>query len=357
MERTIIPVKPLRDKKVAVIGAGIFGISAALELSDLGCDVTIFDKEPSICSGATLVNQNRMHRGYHYPRSIATAESSKFYETLFRNRYGKCLIDFDHYYCVAKDSLVTPEQYLKFCDDVGLEYSLERPDGIVNVELCVKAKESIFDINTLISLLVEELYIRKIKFLRQEVTSIKSSWLVNNMYFDAVVNATYANTNVILKLADLPVADYQYEQCEIVVVSAPLPLNFGVGVMDGPYSGVLPFGNRGTFMLYDVEHSVLSRTIGELPDLPPPMDDKHRFKRYIDKISQFVPAMSKAIYRYSMYCPKVVLLNHEKDDARPTEIIHSADGFYSVFSGKISAALPAARKIANEIERYLCQSK
>ena len=62
-------------KKVAVIGSGIFGCTAALELSE-DFDVTIFDRAGGILEGASTINHLRHHLGFHYPRSKETAPSA-----------------------------------------------------------------------------------------------------------------------------------------------------------------------------------------------------------------------------------------------------------------------------------------
>ena len=56
------------NKKVAVIGGGIFGITAAFTLSQNN-EVDLFEKNDDLITQASYVNQYRLHRGSHYPRS------------------------------------------------------------------------------------------------------------------------------------------------------------------------------------------------------------------------------------------------------------------------------------------------
>ena len=57
--------------KIAVIGGGIFGITTAFTLGE-EYDVELFEKNNDLLKAASGSNQYRVHRGYHYPRSMKT---------------------------------------------------------------------------------------------------------------------------------------------------------------------------------------------------------------------------------------------------------------------------------------------
>ena len=63
--------------KIAIIGAGWFGCHIAYELMNDGHEIKIYEKENDIFLGASGFNQNRLHLGFHYPRSFITREQSK----------------------------------------------------------------------------------------------------------------------------------------------------------------------------------------------------------------------------------------------------------------------------------------
>ena len=67
------------DYDIVVIGAGIFGSYASLHFAKKQCKVLLLDAEPRPWLKASAVNQARMHVGYHYPRSIATAQLAHDY--------------------------------------------------------------------------------------------------------------------------------------------------------------------------------------------------------------------------------------------------------------------------------------
>ena len=137
-------------KKVGIIGGGIFGLSCAMNL-DKTHDVTVFDQASDIMTGATYANHNRHHLGYHYPRSPETAEQCLKSREDFEKVYGACCVnDFASYYCVSKDdSKTSAEDYIRFCDKVGLKYKEEWPaEGVLDrskIALSLRTEEGVYD--------------------------------------------------------------------------------------------------------------------------------------------------------------------------------------------------------------------
>ena len=62
-----------------IIGAGLYGLYAALFCAKRGQSVLLLEAEEAAMSRATYVNQARVHLGYHYPRSISTALKTREY--------------------------------------------------------------------------------------------------------------------------------------------------------------------------------------------------------------------------------------------------------------------------------------
>ena len=75
--------------KIAVIGGGIFGITTAFTLGE-EYDVELFEKNNDLLKAASGSNQYRVHRGYHYPRSIKTVleimKSENSFKKIFSDR-------------------------------------------------------------------------------------------------------------------------------------------------------------------------------------------------------------------------------------------------------------------------------
>ena len=60
--------------KIAVIGAGLFGIASAIKIKERfpNSKIDLFEKKKNILLGVSGKNQFRWHKGYHYPRSQET---------------------------------------------------------------------------------------------------------------------------------------------------------------------------------------------------------------------------------------------------------------------------------------------
>ena len=134
--------------KIAIIGGGIFGVTTAIRLSR-NHDVDLFEQNSDILQSASGINQYRLHRGYHYPRSTDTAISAKNSELFFKNEYsGSIVDDIDHFYCIANEnSLTNKDQYLNFCNAVDLSFEETKLDLLNQnkIDLCVKVVETLFD--------------------------------------------------------------------------------------------------------------------------------------------------------------------------------------------------------------------
>ena len=113
--------------KVAVIGAGLYGRYTADLFKRYGHHVTIIADDDSLeinqnrRNCASLINQARVHNGYHYPRSIATAKQSSANYRRFSDEYRDALIKFDQFYAIPnRGSLTDSKQFEKFCERIYL---------------------------------------------------------------------------------------------------------------------------------------------------------------------------------------------------------------------------------------------
>ncbi len=341
--------------KIAVVGGGIFGVTAALTLSK-NFDVTLFEKSNEILKAASGSNQYRVHRGYHYPRSKDTVLGIQKSESSFKKMYGESIVDnYEHFYCISKnDSLTTAKQFIEFCNEFNLEFK-ESNSRIVNdkkIDLSVKVKESVYD--------PEKLRQNCWKKLKENNVDVRLNYeFSENNYddYDKVVLCTYSELNFLIKKFPKLQREYQFEICEKPVVKLPKTfVNRSVVIMDGPFMCIDPLPNTDYHLLCNVVHEIHQTNIGKYPTIDKkyiPLLNKGivknpeytNFKQFIKSTIDFVPEIDKAQHIGSMFTVRAVPPRVEKTDARPTLVESINEKIISIFSGKITTCVEAAYQV------------
>lgn len=105
-----------------IIGAGLYGLYAADFCAKRGERVLVLEYDAQPFMRATYINQARVHMGYHYPRSYATAIKSAHYFNRFNEDFGFCIHEtFDQIYATSsRFSWTDAVQFQQFCDNAGI---------------------------------------------------------------------------------------------------------------------------------------------------------------------------------------------------------------------------------------------
>lgn len=357
-ERTIFAtkivqkLKPLLYGKVAIVGAGIYGTTAAIKLADKGYHVDLFEKYDNILSATSGINQYRVHRGYHYPRSKETILSCKDNESSFIKYYNAAIInDVEHYYSIAtEDSFTTPRDYLHILDECKLQWEIVDP--MPNCDLTVKIKESLYAPDALRKICMDRIRACNINLLLNS----KINSLDELSEYKYKVISTYSSLNDFDKVEK----DYQFELCEKPLFILPNKYkNKSIVVMDGPFMCFDPYGFTKYHVGGNVVHAIHSSNIGKKAIVPPAYkkyinkgiikDPKlTNVPRFIEAAKKFFPDIEKAIHVGSMYTVRTVLPNKDDTDARPT-IVDFKDDTIVLFSGKVGNCVAAAEEIASKV--------
>jgi hypothetical protein len=341
--------------KIAVVGGGIFGVTISTRLSK-NHTVDLFEKNGDIMLAASDINQCRVHRGYHYPRSNSTVKEVLDANISFTEEFSEAIMNnTENYYCISKkDSLVSGDEFIKFCNENNLEYEFSTPN-IINkesIELCIKVKENLFDHSKL-----KKICWNKLK--ESNVNVNLNTEVTDEIFqkYDFIIICTYGQTRNLLKEFPNIQKEYQYEVCEKIFVRLPPAFkNTSVLVMDGPFMGIDPIGDTGMFIIGDVIHTVIQRSVGKYPIIDqeylpllnkgiinnPPVS---KFKQFIESGIRFMPELKNATYVGSSFCIKATLPNVDKTDERHTLIDEINHKVVTVFSGKIPTCVEAAKKI------------
>ncbi len=348
-------------KHVLIIGGGIFGLTAAIVLGENGVKVTLVEKQKDIMQGASLVNQNRVHYGYHYPRSKNTVEEALTGLSSFKEFYGNSIYDqFDKYYAIAnRGSHLNAEEFYSFCQKLNLP--LEEaypPSGVLNrsmVEACWLTPEPIFDFNKLKQIVIYRIAKNKnIRVVRNSqplsINNLKEEKevILTNGYkvrCHAIISATYAGIADLVDLFGTDNVKAKFQLCVMPILEMDNPpAPFGVTVMDGPFCSLMPKGfSKGEFILYHVTHSVVQAHIGYHSVDWSPIDGFVELD--IMELSKgFFPLLDEMRLRDSWITTRVVLPEQEMDDARPTLLLDHGKSIYSIFSGKLTTCVDVARE-------------
>jgi glycine/D-amino acid oxidase-like deaminating enzyme len=359
--------KPITFGRVAVVGAGVFGVSAAVRLAEDGWEVDLFEAQRSIMNGATGNNVFRLHRGYHYPRSLDTALETKESVRSFLAEYGAAVIDSEqHLYAVSRvGSRVTGQEFLDHCTRAGLEVEvvtspLLRED---TTELVIRATESRMD----------PLQLRDIGLRRLAESGVRLYGGVEAGpdvvdHYDYVVLCGNARSNALMRAWGITPPRRQFEVCEVAIMKGAALGDTDIVVMDGPFNSLSPYGRReGLHILYDVEHSVHHRSVSESFEPPEAYRDLlsnpcgqpsalTAFDAMRETASRFVNGLDDAEYCGSLWSVRTVLADVDATDARPTIVNWVAPTVMTLFSGKLVTAITAADTVVDEMRCKLMEA-
>lgn len=338
--------------RIAVVGGGVFGCTAAVELALAGYKVDLFERHSDLMQGASRCNQGRLHMGYHYPRSPETVRACKRSALEFMRRFPDAIEHgVQHHYAIASEgSQTSADEYLAFCEREKLFYEIVSPWLFASSDVCVKVPEKLIDLEVLRILL---------RRLLSEVgvqIHLKSEPLVGR--YDWAVDATYLSND----------RQRRFEVCEIALVTLPRKfLNLSLVTLDGPFCSLDPVPGHFYHMLYDVEHSVHHAVVGRCPpqltDVVPLLDTRPvRYSKVshvpamLQTLSRFLPeAAAKATYLGSMFTIRSVPAGVEDTDARPT-LVERTGNVVTVLGGKLDTCLEAARQVVFEISEAVALS-
>lgn len=362
-----------------ILGAGLYGLYAALYCAKKGQRIAVLETEPAPFTRATYINQARVHMGYHYPRSISTAMKSAGYFKRFVEDYDFCIhSEFEQVYATSSHfSWTDAREFQKFCRDAGIPCTPLPVERYFQEGVCDGAfltKEYTYDAHILRDYFVKELakypnasvfYSRDTERIVKgshsyEVFALSKENLAQERYeAPFVLNATYASVNQVLERIEgaLPEAfQLKYELCEIILCRASeLLKDVGLTVMDGPFFSIMPFGKTGYHSLTSVTFTPHKTGYEKTPGFPCEKGGSCRegwlgncdgCVNRPESAWEYMSALARKYmkeeygfaYEKSLFSMKPILKASEIDDSRPTVIkyVSKKPYFVSVLSGKIN---------------------
>ena len=189
--------------KIIIIGAGWYGLHSYIFLkSNLkDCDIKILEKDKIFFNNSSNFNQNRLHLGYHYPRSYKTRKLCLNGYKKFINKYREVIdfIDFN-YYLIANNSFIDYDTYMSIFSDNHYHHNIIKNTTFTNIDgNIINTKEKIINSNK-----VKKLFKKKINkndlTLGYEVKKISrndNKIVINDdLECDLLIDCTYNQLNL-----------------------------------------------------------------------------------------------------------------------------------------------------------------
>ena len=351
----------MADYDVIVVGGGLFGLTAALRLAER-YETLVLEQQADVLLGASYVNQNRLHSGFHYPRSLDTAlESIDAYES-FEARFGSALRPHENYYAVSTDgSETSPDEYAAFLAELrnerGLEYELfASPPWILRpkrVAAAYRVYEPVIDMTLVRDELrravaeAEGLTLRTTTKALALAAGFRVETSAGALTARAVVNTAYGNLNWHHHPAS-PELEVQLVEMVELRCEERIP---GITIVDGPFCAILPLGfSDSGYWFYSVNYGVHARVVssGPVEFREPFYSNWERMQAQADRYFTFADRLTKVA---SWYTPRTFLSDPEIEQtkARPSRVTELEPGLVQVLGGKLVTCLRAA----DEVERLV----
>ena len=344
----------IAKKKIAIIGAGWFGCHVGSELKKKNYQITIFEKEDDIFKNGSGKNTNRLHLGFHYPRSKLTRSMSfngyqKFIKTY--PEFSKPLEN--NIYAIAKESSskMTPKKYEKAIKESKLKLtniSLKKIN-LINIEKAYNTNERQID-----HFKAKTFFKRRLKkniFFKKNIRIIKkieNKYKVDNKIFDYVVNCSWQQS---FKSKDF---DLTYEHCMISLFKSKNKKHHSYTIMDGPFYTLLEW-NKDLFALYSVQDSrvLTSKNLKKINKSHKTISIREENKvkeKIINGFLKFYPKFNKN-FTFVKNLNSIRTIVKNKNDARIC-IVKNEDNFINILSGKIDHIFYASEEVLKCLKIY-----
>uniref|UniRef100_A0A6C0CR64 Uncharacterized protein n=1 Tax=viral metagenome TaxID=1070528 RepID=A0A6C0CR64_9ZZZZ len=228
--------------RIVIVGAGWYGLHIYKYLKEMhsDIDVIILEKSDSIFSGSSLNNQNRLHLGYHYPRSHKTRELCKKNYKRFIEEYPMVVENIkNNYYLISKDSIIDYNTYIKiFSNDLMYNHTIRDNPILDNIDGSVINTNEKF-----ISAIKAKRYFKsfvneediKLNYTVHDISSKDDNIIINGEeYCDLLLDCTFNQLGMSSKT-------YIYELTISLVYKKKSNTVFGaLTIMDGNFFSIFP---------------------------------------------------------------------------------------------------------------------
>jgi len=309
--------------KCLVIGAGWYGCHLGSYLLSKGHQITIVDKENTFFAGSSSKNQNRLHLGYHYPRSPETIKECQEGYVRFKSEYPDLSTDIiDNVYFIAKQGSKTD---VKEFMEIFQELYPSTDILLIDIKgVCVeyfKTKERYIDFNK-----AREHFKKLLGKYLVCISNPPAFSSIDNILgyfdtpFDFVLNCTYNRLESF--------GEGTFETFTTLLYKIETPRPFAYTIMDGEYYSVFP---------YSIDEKIY--TVTSVKD-GPRITDVNTMRQSIDAgISRFIPSWADKATFVGSYVSYKTKPKSTTDDRSVR--LSMTGNVISIYGGKITGIFHA----------------
>lgn len=322
-----------KDLNFGIIGAGWYGCHIAHYLQKKGfTDIIIFEKSDEFFSGASSKNQNRLHLGYHYPRSKNTIEECDKGFLKFNNVYSEFLNKVPHnLYLIHNKSNVTFDNYIEIFPN--LKDKTEKLKNILDFEIN-NVNENVFLVSEkfINNNKAKEYFSKHLNCFFKNIKTIQfdvSTNTINGICFDYIFNCTN-NQYVPIELNVRPI----YELFCSFLYKIDFKEVTGITIMDGDFFSIYPYDiENKLYTITHVKYGVLEKNNTCDFNIQNSIIEKH--KALIEsELFERIPHLKNIITYKGYFVSNKTKYDYINDD-RSIRIFNK-DKYYSFSGGKIS---------------------
>jgi nucleoside-diphosphate-sugar epimerase len=317
----------LRTTRYGIIGAGWYGCHLSKNILNSGYIVNLFEKNSKIFQESSTKNQNRLHMGFHYPRSFKTRKLCIQNYNKFLKEYNEFLYDIsENYYLISNDSIIDFETYT----------------NIFNYEQISFEHSNVYFPNTCGVILVKEKYIDSYKAGKYFETILLNILILNkkidNLYdieYDYIIDCT---NNQMENIKFINNQSIYYELTISLLYESNTNNISAFTVVDGPFVSLFP--HKIDENLYSLTHVIYTPVFisDKFNDIKKYEINETKIELIKNKmeneIKKYIPTFENK-YKYKSYFLSTKCKFENKTDNRDLVILQNKNTF-SIFCGKIS---------------------
>ena len=312
-------------KRVAIIGGGWVGCHLAMAFRD-EIEVTLYEKNHTLISETSFINQNRLHYGYHYARNAATRRLCATTFVRFMEDYGDLVHDVENnYYAVSEDESILDAETISIIFENGPHTSLD-PQAFNHTSLLLATPEKRIDAigASLYFQWCLEPLIKREKIQQCNLQALKQDY---DFVFDCTNNALLE-----------PLPSHFFEAVAMFIYRPKTPLPFGaLTYIDGELFSIYPYNDK-CFSLSHVKHGIMNDNSLDNADNARQLIEQHverYWPNFADSLDYLFPTLS-------------IKAKTKDSSANRTPLMRQDENLFSFFTGKIQG-IYAIESMARQI--------